>query len=259
MSRRGSTPAANPREELFTSRFNRSAAMRIERGYSGRLTSSSFPKTMKFIFRNRRRAGSSSMVHRNLEELWTTCCQPTVALLGLRPSVICITVALPAPRLTSPGTQRRRRFTSLEAIMPRASGDLVAQRRLVGGEAVIGRLNPIISSIREACRSSCKRCMAARVARHSPTSSAYSLTDIQLLFPHRHSNMRKVRPVVESRMRVIKVGCCPHREQGGQVGFCRSCFSMPHRMRELPSRQVKIRSSMLAIHPVWTLPRRSCL
>jgi hypothetical protein len=40
-------------------------------------------------------------------------------------------------------------------------------------------------------------------------------------------------------MFVMNLGCSPHFKQRGEVGFWRSCFSMPHRMSGRPSRQVK--------------------
>ena len=42
-------------------------------------------------------------------------------------------------------------------------------------------------------------------------------------------------------MFVMNLGCSPHFKQRGEVGFWRSCFSMPHRMSGRPSRQVKKR------------------
>jgi len=42
-------------------------------------------------------------------------------------------------------------------------------------------------------------------------------------------------------MFVMNLGCSPHFKQRGEVGFWRSCFSMPHRMPGRPYRQVKKR------------------
>jgi hypothetical protein len=42
-------------------------------------------------------------------------------------------------------------------------------------------------------------------------------------------------------MFVMNLGCSPHFKQRGEVGFWRSCFSMPHRMSGRPYRQVKKR------------------
>ena len=40
-------------------------------------------------------------------------------------------------------------------------------------------------------------------------------------------------------MLVVNLGCSPHVEQRGEVGFCRSCLSMRHRMPRRPRWQVK--------------------
>ena len=40
-------------------------------------------------------------------------------------------------------------------------------------------------------------------------------------------------------MFVMNLGCSPHFKQRGEVGFWRSCFSMPHRMSGRPYTQVK--------------------
>src|ERR1700682_6101157 len=40
-------------------------------------------------------------------------------------------------------------------------------------------------------------------------------------------------------MLVVNLGCSPHVEQRGEVGFCRSCLSMRHRMPRKPYWQVK--------------------
>jgi hypothetical protein len=42
-------------------------------------------------------------------------------------------------------------------------------------------------------------------------------------------------------MFVMNLGCSPHFKQRGEVGFWRSCFSMPHRMSGRPYTQVKRR------------------
>jgi len=42
-------------------------------------------------------------------------------------------------------------------------------------------------------------------------------------------------------MFVMNLGCSPHFKQRGEVGFWRSCFSMPHRMPARHYRQVKNR------------------
>ncbi len=42
-------------------------------------------------------------------------------------------------------------------------------------------------------------------------------------------------------MFVMNLGCSPHFKQRGEVGFWRSCFSMPHRMSGRPYTQVKKR------------------
>ena len=48
-------------------------------------------------------------------------------------------------------------------------------------------------------------------------------------------------------MLVMNFGCSPHFKQRGEVGFWRSCFSMPHRMSGRPSRQVKKRRHYWAV------------
>jgi hypothetical protein len=40
-------------------------------------------------------------------------------------------------------------------------------------------------------------------------------------------------------MFVMNLGCSPHFKQRGEVGFWRSCFSMPHKMPRTPCGQVK--------------------
>jgi hypothetical protein len=40
-------------------------------------------------------------------------------------------------------------------------------------------------------------------------------------------------------MFVMNWGCSPHFKQRDEVGFWRSCFSMPHGMSGRPDRQVK--------------------
>jgi len=42
-------------------------------------------------------------------------------------------------------------------------------------------------------------------------------------------------------MFVMNLGCSPHFKHRGEVGFWRSCFSMPQRMSGRPYRQVKKR------------------
>jgi hypothetical protein len=42
-------------------------------------------------------------------------------------------------------------------------------------------------------------------------------------------------------MFVMNLGCSPHFKQRGEVGFWRSCFSMPHKMPRTPCGQVKKR------------------
>jgi hypothetical protein len=52
-------------------------------------------------------------------------------------------------------------------------------------------------------------------------------------------------------MLVVNFGCSPHFEQRGEVSFCRSCFSMRHRMPRRPRWQVKKKGC----HRYWWLPR----
>ena len=40
-------------------------------------------------------------------------------------------------------------------------------------------------------------------------------------------------------MFVMNLGCSPHFKQRGEVGFWRSCFSMPHRMSGRPIGKLK--------------------
>jgi hypothetical protein len=50
-------------------------------------------------------------------------------------------------------------------------------------------------------------------------------SELQVLLPHWHSNMRNVRPEDGSRMLVMNLGCSPHVKQRGEVG-CRAAFLM---------------------------------
>jgi hypothetical protein len=50
-------------------------------------------------------------------------------------------------------------------------------------------------------------------------------SELQVLLPHRHSNMRNMRPEDGSRMLVMNLGCSPHVKQRGEVG-CRAAFLM---------------------------------
>jgi hypothetical protein len=54
--------------------------------------------------------------------------------------------------------------------------------------------------------------------------SAFS--EIQVLLPHRHSNMWKIRPAEGLGMLVLNVGCSAHFKQRGEVGLGRSRVSM---------------------------------
>ena len=45
-------------------------------------------------------------------------------------------------------------------------------------------------------------------------------------------------------MLVVNWGCSPHFKQRGEVGFWRSCFSMPHRMPRRLRWQVKRRLAL---------------
>jgi hypothetical protein len=57
-------------------------------------------------------------------------------------------------------------------------------------------------------------------------------------------------------MFVMNWGCSPHFKQRGEVGFWRSCFSMPHRMSGRPYRQVKKRRHYWGgYRPRWGLQR----
>jgi hypothetical protein len=68
-----------------------------------------------------------------------------------------------------------------------------------------------------------------------------AFSDVHDFSPHRHSNMWNVRPAEGLNMLVMNFGCAPHFKQRGEVGFSRSCFSMPHRMPAWPYRRVKNR------------------
>jgi hypothetical protein len=54
-------------------------------------------------------------------------------------------------------------------------------------------------------------------------------SEIQVLFPHAHSNAWKVRPEDGLSMLLRNLGCSPHFMQRGETGFTRSCFSMRRR------------------------------
>ena len=63
-------------------------------------------------------------------------------------------------------------------------------------------------------------------------------------------------------MLVVNWGCSPHFKQRGEVGFWRSCFSMPHRMPRRLRWQVKRRLALSgrlcgAISPLWSGRSRS--
>src|ERR1700682_5303491 len=50
-------------------------------------------------------------------------------------------------------------------------------------------------------------------------------SELQVLSPHWHSNMRKVRPEDGSSMLVMNLGCSTHVKQRGEVR-CRAAFLM---------------------------------
>jgi hypothetical protein len=55
----------------------------------------------------------------------------------------------------------------------------------------------------------------------------YTLSDIQVLLPHLHSNIWNIRPVGGSGILVVNFGCSRHLKHGGEVGSGRACcFSM---------------------------------
>jgi hypothetical protein len=58
--------------------------------------------------------------------------------------------------------------------------------------------------------------------------------------------MWNVRPAEGLNMLVMNFGCAPHFKQRGEVGFSRSCFSMPHRMPPWPYRRIKTGSIIAA-------------
>jgi hypothetical protein len=62
------------------------------------------------------------------------------------------------------------------------------------------------------------------VLRGYPPISAFS--EIQVLLPHRHSNMWKIRPAEALGMLVMNAGCSAHFRQRGEVGAGRSRVSM---------------------------------
>jgi hypothetical protein len=63
--------------------------------------------------------------------------------------------------------------------------------------------------------------VAAREGLPQVEAAYFAFSDVQLLLPHLHSNIWKVRPDTGSSMLVVKLGASPHFEQSGDTGFCR--------------------------------------